>query len=256
MKWKLARLSAALANLTISSDDLTTVTVTADHVDLISEFLRDEYSKAGLNVLAKSQRFEIITIEEIKELKGRLQAATQIDFPKIDAILEYITLEGRITKSQIQEKFSIAERNELRPLMAVLKNEGLIKQGSGYYATPKLIQLYKTEAATIATIAAPGKDPQVGPTDNSTDEEGSNSNHGKQGKCGKLSPEILAKVGTFAYNHLAPGGDGWMAQADLRSLLSLAEYEILLQSDLLDTKDELVRLKSLSSCSQEANRVS
>ena len=245
MKWKLARLSAALANLTISTEDLKVVTVTADHVTLISQFLRSEYTKAGLNVLAKSQRYEVLTIEEINETKVRLQNATQIDLPKINAILKYITEEGRITKAQIQSKFSLAEKNELRPLMAVLQTEGLIKQGSGYYATPKLIQLYKTETATIATIASPKRDPPSS-FSNHTDEGGSSSNHGKQGKHGNIPPEILAKVGTWSYNHPAPGGEGWMVHADLRCLLSPIEYEILRRSDLLETKDDatLVRLKT------------
>jgi predicted transcriptional regulator YdeE len=45
MKWKLARLSAALAFLTLSTEDYTKVTVTKEHVNLVAKFIQEEYSK-------------------------------------------------------------------------------------------------------------------------------------------------------------------------------------------------------------------
>jgi hypothetical protein len=55
MKWKLARLSAALATLTLSTDDFTSVWVDAEHVREVAAFLKDEYGKAGLNTLAQEE---------------------------------------------------------------------------------------------------------------------------------------------------------------------------------------------------------
>jgi len=37
-----------------------TLTITEDHVNAVVNFLRDEYTKAGLNILAKEQEFEVL----------------------------------------------------------------------------------------------------------------------------------------------------------------------------------------------------
>lgn len=52
VKWKLARLSAALAFMTVSTEDYKTVAVTKEHVETIVAFIEGEYSKSGLNTLA------------------------------------------------------------------------------------------------------------------------------------------------------------------------------------------------------------
>lgn len=143
MKWKLARLSASLANLTLSTEDFKTVTVTKAHVEAVVEFLTDEYSEAGLNTLAQSDRFETLDQDEAKAIFNHLIEATELTEEKLKKILNHVVLKGRTTKDALTATFSLADKNELRPLIGVLSSEGLIKAGKGFYPTPKLIQLYK-----------------------------------------------------------------------------------------------------------------
>jgi len=145
MKWKLARLSAALAFLTLSTSDFKTVTVTEEHVHAIVEFLQEEYCKAGLNVLAQSERFEALTPADVHNLLSKLEVQLKgaVDRAEICEILKYFVLRGRATRAEIQTKFGLADNNELRPLLAALSSEGLIKTGRGFYPEPKLIQAYK-----------------------------------------------------------------------------------------------------------------
>ena len=144
-KWKLARLSAAAAILTLSTEDLKRVVVTAEHVDLVSEFIREEYSKAGLNTLAQATKHETLELEDVRSMMGRMKASLEsvVDEQKLRDILKFIVLQGRVTRDQLIQQFSLAERNELRPILATLKNEGLIKEGRGFYPDPKLIQAYR-----------------------------------------------------------------------------------------------------------------
>jgi predicted GTPase len=246
MKWKLARLSGALAAMTLSTKDYSSITVTTEHVTIIANIIRGEYRQVGLGVMAQSQRFETLTLVEIQDLKARIQSAANIAAIEVDRILEYLVLQLRVTKDQIKEKFSLADKSQLRPLLGCLQNEGLIKAGKGYYATAKLIIIYKgTHVATFDTntthrIRPPQEDPKDPNKLGSYSDDGNNGNRGN-----KLIPELLAKVGTWSYNHPAQGDDGWMIHADLRSALSPAEYEMLRINNLLETKDDatLVRLK-------------
>jgi len=51
MKYKLARLSAALALMTVSTTDFVTVLVRAQHVENVVSFIREDYDKAtGLTI--------------------------------------------------------------------------------------------------------------------------------------------------------------------------------------------------------------
>ena len=145
MKWKLARLSAALAFLTLSTEDYSKVTVTKDHVDLAVQFIQEEYSKAGLNILAQTERHEALTIEDVETLLMLLAAALSnaIDTETLCDILRFFVIRGRATRDELKAKFSLAENNQLRPLLAVLASEGLIKASRGFYPEPKLIQAYK-----------------------------------------------------------------------------------------------------------------
>ena len=150
LKWKLARLSAALAYLTLSTEDFQTVTVTKDHVEVIADFIEQEYSKAGLNILAQETRFERLDITEVKAMLLRIEAATEIDYDKIVTVLKYIVTHGRITKAELMQKFSLAEKNEARPLLAALTSEGLIKISRGFYPEPKLIEAYKVTGGFVS----------------------------------------------------------------------------------------------------------
>jgi len=144
-KWKLARLSAAAAILTLSTEDLKRVVVTAEHVDLVSEFIREEYSKAGLNTLAQATKHETLELEDVRSMMGRMREKTEnaIDEQQLRDILRFIVLRGRITREELKVQFNLVENNQVRPLLAVLRTEGLIKEGRGFYPDPKLIQAYR-----------------------------------------------------------------------------------------------------------------
>jgi hypothetical protein len=145
MKWKLARLSAALAYLTLSTQDYRTVTVTREHVDLIVRFLEEEYTRAGLNSLAQQTKHEVLDKDEVKEMLERVRLAVAVDFDggKLKEILRFLVHHGRATRDQLMVEFNLAERTELRRLLAALTSEGLISQGKGFYPTAKLIQAFK-----------------------------------------------------------------------------------------------------------------
>jgi hypothetical protein len=148
LKWKLARLSAALASLTLSTEDFRTVEVTKNHVEEITKFLKDEYSKAGLNTLAQQTKYEVLDQADVAQILYKIKTnmvKTAGDFEKdqIKKILCYIVIHGRFTKDELKAKFSLSENNEARPLIASLKSEGLIKVSRGFYPEPKLIQAYK-----------------------------------------------------------------------------------------------------------------
>jgi hypothetical protein len=145
MKWKLARLSAALAFLTLSTEDFEVVTVTPEHVQVVADFIYEEYSKAGLNILAQTERHEALTIEDVESLLTKLGAALSnaVDTETLCEILRFFVIRGRVTRDELKAKFSLTENNQLRPLLAVLTSEGLIKASRGFYPEPKLIQAYK-----------------------------------------------------------------------------------------------------------------
>ena len=69
MKYKLARLSAALAMMTLSTtDDFLSVPVKTEHVDKVVSFIEEEYSQAGLDALAKLAKEEVMNEDEAEEI--------------------------------------------------------------------------------------------------------------------------------------------------------------------------------------------
>lgn len=153
LKWKLARLSAALAYLTISTDDFQTLNVAKDHVQEVVAFLKDEYTKAGLNTLAQEERFEVLSKEDVELIINRIVTATEraLDKTMIENVFKFIVLQGRVTRDQLMSKFGLSEKNQLRPLLATLSNEKMLKAGRGLYPTPRLVQAYKILNVTKVT---------------------------------------------------------------------------------------------------------
>jgi hypothetical protein len=143
MKWKLARLTSALAYLTLSTEDYKEVTVTEEHVKVIVDFLKREYSKGGLNTLAQETRFEKLEKEDATAIVQRIKEATVLEETTLREILRYIVLHGRVTRDEIRTKFTLKENSELRPLLAMLASEALVTIGRGFYPTAKMIQLFK-----------------------------------------------------------------------------------------------------------------
>lgn len=106
-------------------------------------------------------------------------------------LLEFIAIQGRITKAQLTQEFNLPETNVLRPLLAVLNNRGLIRQGSGYYPTAKLNRLCRI-LTTITTFTMGKKDTPHNKKAESTQkklEGGIYSEGGKHGKHGKTAEE-------------------------------------------------------------------
>jgi hypothetical protein len=161
MKWKLARLSAALAFMTISSEDYKTVTVTEEHVDTVVAFIEREYSNSSLNTLAQEDKYEVITQKDVDVFIANVVYRVGIDRDKVVEILKFIVLQGRVTKDQLKSKFGLTDNSQLRPLLAVLESEKLLRGGRGYYPTPKLIEAYK-----ILSPLSPSSTPEKGPPTN------------------------------------------------------------------------------------------
>lgn len=156
-KFKLARLSAALAALTLSLDDrLSKIIVTREHVEWLANFIREEYSRAGLNALASFMKDEELTEEKAVEIARYVMEQAQIPYKKAREILLYIVSKGRVTADEIRAKFELAEKNQARPLFAALKAQELVKIGKGYYPTARLIQLSKILEALPDLPEMPG----------------------------------------------------------------------------------------------------
>jgi hypothetical protein len=142
-KWKLARLSAALATLTLSTSDFKTIIVTREHVEYVSKFLRNEYSRAGLNSLAKEERFEVPTREDAEKALEHIQGETGLEREKVVEIMRFILKQGRVTAEQLKDNFELSEKGELRPLTSTMVSLGFLKSGKGYYPTKQLLLIFR-----------------------------------------------------------------------------------------------------------------
>ena len=196
MKWKLARLSVSMAYLTLSTDDFTKLLVTKDHVSLVCETLEEEYSRAGLNVLAQTERMERLTIEDVQALLKRIVGQLTkepIDIERLIEILKFILLSGGTTQEQLKAKFELTEKNQLRPLMAILQTEGLVKVNRGYYQTAKLVEVHKvTNGFAALACRAEAKNehpPHETEKTGQAEGRGSFSEVGKDGTNGKALDE-------------------------------------------------------------------
>jgi len=142
-KYKLARLSISLARLTLSTTpDLRRVKVTKEHVNEIIAFLEGEYLEAGLHTVASSENLEIPNEEDVKLLLCEFENLG-IDNKRAVEILRFIVLKGTFTRDVLRTEFNLTDKNQLRPMIAILRSRELIKVGRGYYPTSKLIQLVK-----------------------------------------------------------------------------------------------------------------
>ncbi|NLE05939.1 MAG: hypothetical protein GX638_14230, partial [Crenarchaeota archaeon] len=145
VKYKIARLSVALAYCTISTDkDYTTVTVTDEHITAVVEFLTTEYTNSGLGILAQEHKFEKLTKEDVENLlfKVQMQLARN-PIENLTDILCFLVTQNHATNDELKTKFCLSENSQLRPLIATLKTEGILSSKRGYYPTPKLIEAYK-----------------------------------------------------------------------------------------------------------------
>jgi hypothetical protein len=212
MKWKLARLSIAAAYLTLSTEDYKTLIVTKDHVDIIVRFLTEEYTKAGLNLLAQHCKYQTLSTEDVedmfREIEDKLDKAP-IERSKIASILKELTVNGRTTKDQLKTSYELVEKNQLIPLIATLQNLGLMRHGKGLFSTSKLIEAYKVTGgfATFATFTPHKNDPPNNEQEEFQQQnigEGVDSEDCKQGKDGKTQQILLQQSKpAFDFNIIA-----------------------------------------------------
>jgi len=144
MKWKLARLSAALAYMTLSTTPgFGVVTVTGEHVREIVGFIEETYADAGLASLARREEFMAFDPEEAVETVSQISISTKLGVDRVVDIITWLPVVGGATRDQIMEKFTLSENSELRPLLATLRNEKLVGGGRGISPSAKLIELFK-----------------------------------------------------------------------------------------------------------------
>jgi hypothetical protein len=141
MRYKIARLAIALATLTMSTD-MNKVIVTEEHVRFVEQFLDSEYSRVGLDQLAKGENREL-TADEFSALVGDIAEKIGLDVNKLLDILRWMAVKGNFTRDEILQRFGIAEKNQLRPLLSELTGSGLIERKRGFVASGKLIKALK-----------------------------------------------------------------------------------------------------------------
>lgn len=145
IKWKIARLSAALAFMTLSTEDYSTVTVSKEHVEYIASFVNQEYSRAGLSAIAETRSSEALSAEDGKTLIQSTAAELSNKVPA-ETVVKALTLileRGRSTKSELAQTFSLSDHGQMRPLVAVLAQKNLVRvTNRGIYPTQTLIQAY------------------------------------------------------------------------------------------------------------------
>jgi hypothetical protein len=148
----LARLSASLAYLTLSTEDFTIVTVTEEHVDEIVKFVEDEYENVGLDQLAEKNLEKKMTSENLESAivdllvqvnRNNTDARPRLDADKVKGILKFIALQGKVTKAQVLDRFGLPEKNVGRPLFSWLLNIELVRSAHGFVPSPTLVRLYK-----------------------------------------------------------------------------------------------------------------
>jgi hypothetical protein len=165
-KWKLVRLSIALAGLTLSTSDFKTIQVTKEHVETIVNFLITEYKRIGLNVLSETeQHFKQMTPDEAKIIIENLAVQLiNLKHPienNVDDILKFIAVKNHFTKNELIAKFELTENNQVRPLIAILQTSGLISNKKGFYATAKLNEMFTVTNGfiTLITLNSPKNEP-------------------------------------------------------------------------------------------------
>ncbi len=146
-KYKLARLSISLANLTCSFDnDFKKLTVTDEHVKYISELIDTEYTKAGLASLVSLSKVNVTdeTIAEIiLDVKSSLHSRKDVNDVFCKTILKWIAKQQKFTLEQLLDKFELPENNEGRPLIGKLQSLRLIQRKKSFVPTRKLLEIAK-----------------------------------------------------------------------------------------------------------------
>lgn len=157
-RFKLVRMAVALAFLTCSfSGSYDKVIVTKEHLDFVYNFLKINYTKAGLQKVSEQERQasgDMIAPEQwdgflIAVAAGTPKYKDRFTEDKIREILAWISVqqEQKFTIAQLKAKFSeIPVTNGIDPLVAILQNEGVIRRGGrnvGFILTGKGVKMAK-----------------------------------------------------------------------------------------------------------------
>lgn len=207
LKYKLARLSAACAALALSFNiGESALNVTEEHVEVMCDFLETEYTKAGFSVLKAKEESEVLDGQSAYALLADIALSafknnTPEHIERVYRIIDFIVDKGSFSKDQLQGKFSLADKNEMRPLIAELKNAEIIQQGKTLYATPRAVQVIRAipEVAILATFTAqeidtPPQQPQkeLQPKQPDRVSQLTSGRHGKDGKIHTSAEETQA----------------------------------------------------------------
>ena len=153
MKMKIARLSIALAFLTLSTEDFKELVVKEEHVKYIAEFIQKKYTAAGVDSLAKMEKSETLSIEEMESLKKNLVEILGNE-NRMRNIVDYMLSCVKFTKADLVGKFQLKDRNELRPMLSFLQEEMMLDSSKGFSPTKRLIEFSKyKENAMVAPLA-------------------------------------------------------------------------------------------------------
>jgi hypothetical protein len=147
MKYKLVRLSTALALATCSLKDdassFNTIVVTKEHVDYVASFLDGVYTKAGLHEGARKEKDGDVDQDQVQEIIGKICEKIGADKDKVTEILKWMGLQASFSLDQLKTAFNLAEKNELKPLVSMLQTEGIISRGRGFVMTAKGVKVVK-----------------------------------------------------------------------------------------------------------------
>lgn len=147
-KYKLAKLSIALAGFTASfNDDYTQLIIKKEHVDFIVNFITKEYTAAGLAEIKKQGTFGEINIKILYETVDKINDKIKNDDENYETatnIIKWISTQRKFTKDELKDEFNLSRDKQLSPLVTYLSNYNLIKKlRNGFITTKKSIALTK-----------------------------------------------------------------------------------------------------------------
>jgi transcription initiation factor IIE alpha subunit len=123
-------------------------------------------------------------------LKIEGQLANVVDVETVCEVLKFFVIQGRATRDEVMAKFGLAETKQLRPLLATLTSEGLIKAKRGFYPEPKLIQAYKASEGfnftKLTKVTKAGKEPPKNLGEDKHESEKNDPSFSDLGKLGNL----------------------------------------------------------------------
>jgi hypothetical protein len=140
MRFKLARLAAALAVRTFStSDDLQKVLVRRCHVEYICKFLRETYTAPAFGYDRYTAAVKMVS--EIREPEVIANQLSQAPFPK--DLIDQLLHTSEIEVQDVQDWCSWDRQNALELVSFLVRKRAFQREGRSYRKTPEFIKLLK-----------------------------------------------------------------------------------------------------------------